>query len=53
MLMDKLGDLKRLVIGTVSFDQDLVMAGLSGNAIGPSNALENVESVVERLEQVL
>jgi CO dehydrogenase maturation factor len=53
MVVNKLGDLERLVIGTVFFDHELVMAGLAGNAVCQSSAMANVESFVERLEQVV
>lgn len=53
MLVNKLGDLELLVIGTVWFDQELVMAGLAGSAICESNAMANVEFFVERLEQLV
>jgi CO dehydrogenase maturation factor len=53
MLMDKLMGLKDRVIGSISYDQELIKAGLSGSAIGECNALEEVERIVERLEQVV
>jgi CO dehydrogenase maturation factor len=53
MLMDKLMNLRNKVIGSISYDQELIMAGLSGNALGECKALENVERIVERLEQVV
>ncbi|MEA1888602.1 MAG: hypothetical protein U9N50_02305 [Pseudomonadota bacterium] len=53
LLMDKLGELKSNVIGRVSYDQELIKSGLSGNTLGECKALEDVESIVERLEQVV
>ncbi len=53
LLMDKLGELKSNVIGRVSYDQELIKSGLSGNALGECKALEDVESIVERLEQIV
>jgi len=53
MLMDKLGSLEDRVIGKVPFDQELIKAGLSGNALGECKALENIAHIVERLEQVV
>jgi CO dehydrogenase maturation factor len=53
LLMDKLGELKSNVIGRVSYDQELIKSGLSGNALGECKALEDMESIVERLEQIV
>jgi CO dehydrogenase maturation factor len=53
MLLDKLMDLKGLVLGSISYDQELIKAGLTGNALGECRALEEVERIVERLEQQL
>jgi CO dehydrogenase maturation factor len=53
MLMEKLMDLRNKVIGSISYDQELIKAGLSGNALGECKALEEVERIVKRLEQVV
>jgi len=53
MLMDKLVALHDKVIGSISYDQELIMVGLSGNTLGECKALEEVERIVERLEQVV
>jgi len=53
MLMDKLGGLQKKVIGSIPYDQELIKAGLSGNDIGECKALEDVEVIMERLEQVV
>jgi CO dehydrogenase nickel-insertion accessory protein CooC1 len=53
MLMDKLLNLRNKVIGSISYDQELIKAGLSGNALSECKALEEVEHIVERLEQVV
>ena len=53
LLMDKLVNLRDKVIGSISYDQELIKAGLSGNALGECKALEEVERIVERLEQVV
>ena len=53
MLVDKLMDLRDKVIGSISYDQELIKAGLSGNALGECRALEEIERIVERLEQVV
>ncbi|MEA2078688.1 MAG: hypothetical protein U9P00_02310, partial [Pseudomonadota bacterium] len=53
MLMDKLANLRDKVIGSISYDQELINAGLSGNVLGECKSLEEVERIVERLEQVV
>ena len=53
MLMDKLVNLQDKVIGSISYDQELIKAGLSGDALGECTALEEVERIVERLEQMV
>jgi CO dehydrogenase maturation factor len=53
MLMDRLQDLQGQVIGSISFDQELIKAGLSGNALGDCAALEEVERIVDRLERLV
>ena len=53
MLMDKLAILQGQVIGSISYDQELIKAGLSGNALGECRTLEEIERIVERLEQVV
>jgi CO dehydrogenase maturation factor len=53
MLMGKLATLRDQVIGSISYDQELIKAGLSGNALGECKSLEEVERIVERLEQVV
>ena len=53
MLMDKLGILRDRVLGSISYDEELIKAGLSGNALGECKAMEEVERIVERLEHVV
>lgn len=53
LLIDKLVNLQDKVIGSISYDQELIKTGLTGNALGECNALEEVERIVERLEQVV
>ena len=53
MLVDKLSNLRDNVIGSIPFDQELIKAGLSGNALGECKALEDIEHIVERLEQIV
>ena len=53
MLMDKLADLREKVIGSIPYNQELIKAGLSGNALDECKTLEEVERIVERLEQVI
>jgi len=51
LLMEKLVNLHNKVIGSIPYDQELIKAGLSGNALGECKALEDIEHIVERLEQ--
>jgi len=51
LLMEKLVNLHDKVIGSIPYDQELIKAGLSGNALGECKALEDIEHIVERLEQ--
>jgi CO dehydrogenase maturation factor len=53
MIMAKLLDLSHRVLGSISYDQELIKAGLSGNALGECRASEEIEDIVERLEQVV
>jgi len=53
MLMDKLGRLQDRVLGAISHDQELIKAGLSGNALGECKALDEMDAIVDRLEQVV
>ncbi len=53
LVMDKLATLRDKVIGSISYDQELIKAGLSGDALGECKALEEVERIVEQLEQVV
>jgi len=51
LLMEKLVNLHDKVIGSIPYDQELIKAGLSGNALGECKILEDIEHIVERLEQ--
>jgi len=53
VLRDRLAALQQRVVGTLSFDQDLIMAGLSGKALGDCRALAEVGRILERLEQAV
>jgi len=53
MLVDKLENIQDKVIGSIPFDQDLIKAGLSGNALGDCKALEDIDRIIEKLEQVV
>jgi CO dehydrogenase maturation factor len=53
LLMSKLADLSGKVIGSISFDQELIKTGLSGNALGECKALDEMEAIIDRLEQVV
>lgn len=51
LLLEKLGRLRERVLGTLSYDQELVMSGLSGKALGECAALREAERVVDQLER--
>lgn len=53
LLMNKLADLRDKVIGSITFDQELIKAGLSGHALGECKALDEMNAIVDRLEQVV
>ena len=53
LLMENLGGLKEKVVGSIPYDQELVMAGLLGNILGECKALIDIERIVERLEQAV
>jgi CO dehydrogenase maturation factor len=53
ILMDKLADLQSKVIGSISYDQELIKTGLSGNALAECEALEDVERIAAQLEQAV
>ncbi len=52
MMMDKLANLREKVIGSISYDQELIKTGLSGSALGECKTLKEVERILERLDQV-
>jgi CO dehydrogenase maturation factor len=51
MLMEKLGSLQDRLLGSISFDQELITIGLSGVAVRDCQALKEMTDIVERLEQ--
>jgi len=51
--MEKLMGLQDRVLGSISYDQELIKAGLSGNALGECRTLQEVERIVDRLEQLV
>jgi CO dehydrogenase maturation factor len=53
LLREKLSNLNNRVLGAIAYDQELIKAGLSGNALSECNALTDVEQLVARLEQVV
>jgi len=53
ILVDKLANLQDKVIGSIPYDQELIKAGLSGNALVECKALEDIDHIVERLEQIV
>ena len=53
MLMDKLGELRERVLGVLSYDQELIVAGLSGEALGDCVALREVGRIMDAVERRL
>jgi CO dehydrogenase maturation factor len=53
MLLDKLGGLRERVLGVIAYDQELIVAGLSGAALGECPALGEAERVADALERRL
>jgi len=53
MLVDNLAGLKEKVIGSITYDQDLIRASLSGDDLGKCKVSEEVERILKRLEQVV
>ena len=53
LLKEKLANLLDRVIGSISYDQELIKAGLTGKALGECKALGEVEHIVEQLEQAV
>ena len=50
ILTDKLSNLQDLVIGSMPFDQELIKAGLSGQALGECRVSDEIGHIVEQLE---
>jgi len=53
LLKEKLVNLLDRVIGSISYDEELITAGLAANPVGECKALGEVERIVERLEQAV
>ncbi|RPI40921.1 MAG: hypothetical protein EHM59_21320 [Betaproteobacteria bacterium] len=53
LLLDKLANLREKVIGSISYDQELIKTGLSGNALGECRALQDTGAIVVRVEQMV
>lgn len=51
VLLDKLGELRQRVLGSIAFDQQLIVTGLSGAALGKCTALDDAEQVIDNLER--
>jgi len=51
MLMEKLGGLQNRMLGSISYDQELITMGLSGVAVTDCQALNEMVEIVNRLEQ--
>jgi CO dehydrogenase nickel-insertion accessory protein CooC1 len=53
MILAKLLDLQHRVLGSISYDQELIKIGLSGNALEECRALDEMVAIVDSLEQVV
>jgi CO dehydrogenase maturation factor len=53
LLRDKLDELGQRVIVAIPYEQELIKAGLSGQALGDCLALQKLGSMVERLETLV
>lgn len=51
LLMDRLGELNERVLGVLPYDQELIVAGLSGHALGDCASLREVGRIMDTLEQ--
>jgi len=51
MMMEKLGELKSRVIGSVSYDPQLVQRELAGGSLITDKPHEDIEQIVDRLEK--
>jgi len=49
ILMDKLSNLQERVIGSIPFDEELIQAGLSGQALDECRVSEDIGHIVEKL----
>ena len=51
MMMEKLGELKSRVIGSVSYDSELVQRELSGGSLITGKPRKDIEQIVDGLEK--
>ena len=51
MIITRLSHLADKVLGSISYDQELIKAGLSGIELGECKALKEIEGIVEHLER--
>jgi len=51
MMIEKLGELKSRVIGSVSYDSELVQRELAGGSLITGKTREDIEQIVDRLEK--
>jgi len=52
MMMEKLGGLKSRVIGSVSYDPDLVQGELAGGSLITDNQRKDIEQIVDRFKKI-
>ena len=53
IMMEKLGELKSRVVGSVSYDPELVQRELSGGSLTIGNINEDIEQILNRLEKLV
>ena len=53
LIMERLGNLCDRVIGSIAYDQEMIVSALSGKPVGECKSLKDVGRIMERLEQVI
>ena len=53
MIMEKLGELKSKVVGSISYDSELVKRELAGGSLITGNTHEEAEQLINGLEKLV
>ncbi|MBE9522938.1 MAG: hypothetical protein IME95_07085 [Proteobacteria bacterium] len=53
IMLGELKERKAETLGVVHYDADIVKAGLTGTSLGKSKALEDIKTIIERLEEAV